>query len=171
MTTEQYCCSYVVAFPHLPFHYNDIYNYNDPLVYSDPLTRSFLNITTGVILQRLRYVTFGFKLSSPHFPAFSCLCNGALEGRGVHCPLARDINSQEETQCQVKSALKTALEVYFRPGQLASTFGSTHGDVVFVRIATGAGKSLCFSWPTCGQWCCNGNHYQSLIGLMDQQDS
>ena len=55
---------------------------------------------------------------------------------------------QERPQCRVKAALKQILQECFkhndfRPGQLASTLAATHGRDVFVRMATGAGKSLC----------------------------
>ena len=114
-------------------------------------------------------------LRSPRFLACAMEPLKALCRRGVQCPLARDINSQEETQCQVKSALKTTLEVYFhydnfRPGQLASTLGSTHGVDVFVRMATGAGKSLClFLGPLAVSDAAMGIIISPLIGLMDQQ--
>ena len=72
----------------------------------------------------------------------------------------------------MKSALKETLQRLFqhndfRPGQLASTLAATHGRDVFVRMATGAGKSLClFLGPIAVSGSAMGG---PQIGLMDQQ--
>lgn len=96
-----------------------------------------------------------------------------LCSKGTRCPLVNDC--QDGAQCQVKSALETALQAYFqydnfRPGQLASTVAATHGRDVFVRMATGAGKSLClFLGPLAVSDSAMGIVISPLIGLMDQQ--
>ena len=75
----------------------------------------------------------------------------------------------------MKSALKTALEVFFhhdnfRPGQLAATLAATHGQDVFVRMTTGAGKSVgLFLGPLAVSDTAMGVIISPLIGLMDQQ--
>ena len=51
-------------------------------------------------------------------------------------------------QCNVAARLEGCLEKYFkhssfRPGQFASTAAVLHGRDAFVRMAIGAGKSLC----------------------------
>ncbi len=60
-----------------------------------------------------------------------------------------------QLQCPAKDKLCEALPKYFkytsfRPGQLDALLPVLHGYDVFVRMATGAGKSLCmFLAPLC----------------------
>lgn len=94
---------------------------------------------------------------------------------GSQCPFVEDPMCQERPQCRVKSALTEALQGYFqhdsfRPGQLAASLSSTHGQDVFVRMATGSGKSLCmFLGPLAVSNSAMGIIISPLIGLMDQQ--
>ena len=79
------------------------------------------------------------------------MASGAIEGVG----------------CVVPEKLKCTLQKYysytqFRPGQLESLLAIAHGKDVFVKLATGSGKSLCmFLLASCYQQYCNGYHYQS----------
>ena len=55
-------------------------------------------------------------------------------------------------ECPARSRLTTALGQYFgfesfRPGQLETMLPLMHGKDVFVRMATGGGKSLCMFLP------------------------
>ena len=92
---------------------------------------------------------------------------------GSQCPVTEVCH--EIPQCLVKAALKTALQRYFkhddfRPGQLAATVAASHGRDVFVRMATGEGKSLClFLVPLAAGASAMGIIISLLIGLMDQQ--
>ena len=92
---------------------------------------------------------------------------------GLQCPVT-DV-CQEIPQCKVKPALKTSLQRYFkhddfRPGHLAATLAASHGRDVFVRMATGAGKSLClFLVPLAAGTTAMGIIISPLVGLMDQQ--
>ena len=94
---------------------------------------------------------------------------------GSQCPVTECDVCHERPQCLVKSALKTALQRYFkhddfRPGQLESTVAASHGRDVFVRMATGAGKSLClFLVPLAVGGSAMGIIISPLVGLMDQQ--
>ena len=78
-------------------------------------------------------------------------------------------------QCLAKSALKTALQRYFkhddfRPGQLESTVAASHGGDVFVSIATGAGKLLClFLVSLAVGGSAMGIINSPPVGLMDKQ--
>ena len=99
----------------------------------------------------------------------------ALCSSGTQCPVVEDHACQERPQCRAKAALKLTLQECFkhnefRPGQLASTLAATHGRDVFVRMATGAGKSLClFLGPLAVSDSAMGVIISPLIGLMDQQ--
>ena len=58
----------------------------------------------------------------------------------------------------------------FRPGQLAALLPVLHGKDVFVRMATGAGKSLCFYLvPLAASTSAVGVVISPLNALMDQQ--
>ena len=57
----------------------------------------------------------------------------------------------EGAGCVMPEKLKCALHKYykhtdFRPGQLESLLPIVHGKDLFVRLATGSGKSLCIFW-------------------------
>ncbi len=77
--------------------------------------------------------------------------------------------------CTAKDKLKEALYTYFkhrefRPGQLESTLPALHGQDVFVRMATGSGKSLCmFLVPLALNDAAMGVVISPLNALMDQQ--
>ena len=92
------------------------------------------------------------------------------------CPLSRGIVSHSE-QCKVAERLEQCLKKYFkyssfRPGQLASTAAVLHGRDTFVRMATGAGKSLCiFLAPLAVSNTAMAVVISPLVGLMDQQVS
>ena len=94
---------------------------------------------------------------------------------GSQCPVTECDVCHERPQCLVKSALKAALQRYFkhddfRPGQLESTGAASHGRHVFVRMATGAGKSLCvFLLPLAVGGSAMGIIISPLVGLMEQQ--
>ena len=85
------------------------------------------------------------------------------------CPLA------SSAQCAAKRKLQQALQRYFefpgfRPGQLDAMLPALHGRDVFVRMATGAGKSLCiFLPPLAVNDSAIGVVISPLNGLMDQQ--
>lgn len=92
------------------------------------------------------------------------------------CPLSRGLANQQ-AHCSVAERLQGCLEKYFqhssfRPGQLASTAAILHGRDVFVRMATGGGKSLCiFLPPLAVSDTAMGIVISPLVGLMDQQVS
>ena len=92
------------------------------------------------------------------------------------CPLSRGMETHA-VQCNVAARLEGCLEKYFkyssfRPGQLASTAAVLHGRDAFVRLATGAGKSLCiFLAPLAVSDAAMALVISPLVGLMDQQVS
>lgn len=58
----------------------------------------------------------------------------------------------------------------FRPGQLEASVAAIHGKDVFVRMATGSGKSLCmFLGPLARSEKAVGVVISPLNGLMEQQ--
>ena len=64
---------------------------------------------------------------------------------GERCSHCEVTNSERSVSCTARDRLKGALHTYFkytefRPGQVEST---VPGRDVFVRMATGSGKSLC----------------------------
>ena len=77
--------------------------------------------------------------------------------------------------CTARDRLKRALHTYFkytefRPGQVESTVPAMHGRDVFVRMATGSGKSLCmFLVPLAVSDSGMGVVISPLNALMDQQ--
>ena len=78
-------------------------------------------------------------------------------------------------QCPARIQLYTTLRRFFkfaefRPGQLEATLAVLHCKDVFVRMATGSGKSLCMFLPplaTCDD--SMGLVISPLNALMDQQ--
>lgn len=80
-------------------------------------------------------------------------------------------------QCIAKVKLEEALHKYFsfpafRDGQLDALLPVLHGRDVFVRMATGAGKSLCmFLAPLAVSESAVGVVVSPLNGLMEQQVS
>ncbi len=94
---------------------------------------------------------------------------------GNSCPLGRGQVDYGETQCAAKAKVVTALHTTFkfegfRPGQLESTLAAIHGRDVFVRMATGAGKSLCiFLVPLAVSDTAMGVVISPLNALMEQQ--
>ena len=64
------------------------------------------------------------------------------------CPFAKGQCDAPSVECVWRSRLEVALQRYFkfksfRQGQLDALLPLVHGRDVFVRMATGAGKSLC----------------------------
>lgn len=88
---------------------------------------------------------------------------------------ASEVVIAENIQCTAKDRLKKALFTYFkhsefRPGQLESTLPAIHGRDVFVRMATGSGKSLCmFLVPLALNNVAMGIIISPLNALMNQQ--
>ena len=93
--------------------------------------------------------------------------------RDPECPFARGL-LDEETRCCATMRLQKCLQKYFkhssfRPGQLTSTVAVMHGHDVFVRMATGGGKSLCiYLVPLAVSGTAMGVVISPLVGLMDQ---
>ena len=93
---------------------------------------------------------------------------------GTQCPVLRGM---EDGACEVKAKLYSALYSYFkfnefRPGQLESLVPVLHGKDVFVRLATGSGKSLCmFLAPLVYSESAMAVIVSPLNGLMDEQVS
>ena len=77
--------------------------------------------------------------------------------------------------CTAKDRLKQTLHSYFthtefRPGQLEATVPAMCGKDVFVRMATGSGKSLCmFLVPLALSESAMGLVISPLNALMEQQ--
>ncbi len=77
--------------------------------------------------------------------------------------------------CAAYPKVQGALSKYFghdsfRPGQLESVLAAVHGSDVFVRMATGGGKSLCmFLVPLSISDTAMGVVVSPLNGLMDEQ--
>lgn len=80
-----------------------------------------------------------------------------------------------DESCTCKSKLQDALRKYFgfscfRPGQMEASLSVLHRKDVFVRMATGSGKSLCmFLGPLAKSDEAIGVVISPLSGLMDQQ--
>ena len=80
-----------------------------------------------------------------------------------------------DPHCQARLLLECALRRYykftrFRPGQLEAMLPLLHCKDVFVRMATGSGKSLCmFLPPLAVNDTCMAVIISPLIALMDQQ--
>lgn len=95
------------------------------------------------------------------------MCNGCCTGGAER--------SGVRVLCTARDRLKEALHAYFkhtefRPGQVESTLPALHGQDVFVRMATGSGKSLCiFLVPLALNDSAMGIVISPLNALMDQQ--
>ena len=96
-------------------------------------------------------------------------CNGS-------CTVgATSSSSFVRVPCAAKERLREALNRYFkhaefRPGQLESTLPALHRQDVFVRMATGSGKSLCmFLVPLSCSNTAMGIIISPLKALMEQQ--
>ena len=93
------------------------------------------------------------------------------------CPLSRGISSSDpsvQSECCVYDRIHRELSRFgysdFRPGQLDAVLSILHGNDVFVRMATGCGKSLCMFLPPL----VHGEKAAAviispLVGLMDEQ--
>ena len=95
----------------------------------------------------------------------SCVCTN------TSCPLAKGDSS---ALCAAKAKLQQSLQKYFkfpgfRPGKLDAMLPALHGRDVFVRMATGAGKTLCIFLPPLAVSDSAIGVISPLNGLMDQQ--
>ena len=93
--------------------------------------------------------------------------------RGLRC---EELNSSCYKHCsEVKVKLQLALQCHFkhdrfRPGQLEAVVPAVHGKDVFVRMATGSGKTLCMLLlPLATSNSAMGVIVGPLNGLMDEQ--
>ena len=95
-----------------------------------------------------------------------------------HCPVAqlRNVSACSELDgCPAYTRLQTVLTdcfkySSFRPGQLAAVIPVLHGRDVIAKMATGAGKSLCFFLvPLARSRTAIGVIISPLNALMDQQ--
>ena len=95
------------------------------------------------------------------------LCKG-----GLQCPV---LAGSTDAGCEMIVKLQSALHNYFkfeefRPGQLESLIPVVHGKDVFIRLATGSGKSLCiFLAPLAASNTAMVVIVSPLNGLMDEQ--
>ena len=69
-----------------------------------------------------------------------------------NCPASRGAPTDGSTHCQAIAKLTSVLidtfgHSQFRAGQLDAAVAVLHGQDVFVRMSTGAGKSVCFYLP------------------------
>ena len=98
------------------------------------------------------------------------LCSNALT-----CPAADGCTTQSGDECGVRCQVEQILQKYFgfssfKPGQLEAVLAILHGRDVFVRIATGGGKSICMFLPVLTiSTSAIGIVVSPLVGLMDQQ--
>ena len=81
----------------------------------------------------------------------------------------------ESDRCPVYTKLVPTVRKYFgygalKPGQAEAILALLHGNDVFVRMATGSGKSLCMFLPPlmCGKSAC-AVIISPLVGLMSSQ--
>ena len=98
------------------------------------------------------------------------LCN-------TECECSAGPTSNCSSSCVVQqAAYNTLYKVFgfseFRGGQLEAILPALHGQDTFVRMATGAGKSLCmFMVPLAQSDVAMGIVISPLISLMDEQVS
>ncbi len=82
-----------------------------------------------------------------------------------------------EGKCTAQALLQAVLRDVlgpqsFRPGQLEALLPVAHGKDVFIRMATGGGKSLCmYLVPLCIGSEAVGIIISPLVGLVEQQVS
>lgn len=92
--------------------------------------------------------------------------------RGLQCPI---LAGSADAGCELRVKLQAALLSYFkfeefRPGQLESLIPVAHGKDVFIRLATGSGKSVCmFLAPLAASDTAMAVIVSPLNGLMDEQ--
>ena len=123
-----------------------------------------------------------FSLLSPTFASRLCFRERERESscydHFCHCPVAhlRNVSACSELDgCPAYTRLQTVLTdcfkySSFRPGQLAAVIPVLHGRDVIAKMATGAGKSLCFFLvPLARSRTAIGVIISPLNALMDQQ--
>ena len=119
---------------------------------------------------KLRFWRFFHLLVLLIMSSFIGLCGNALE-----CPAAGGCTTLSGDECVVRCRVEQTLQKYFgfssfKPGQLEAVLPVLHGRDVFVRIATGGGKSVCMFLPVLTiSNSAIGIIVSPLIGLMDQQ--
>ena len=94
-----------------------------------------------------------------------------------NCPVMEPdhLSETEMEACAAYCKMKAALRHFFRfdsfrPGQIAALLPVLHGKDVFVKMATGSGKSLCFLLvPLAVGPSAVGIIISPLKALMDQQ--
>lgn len=93
----------------------------------------------------------------------------------MSCPVASGQISGEGTDCSAVESLLQSLHDHFqfsefRPGQLDALLPLVHGRDVFVRMATGSGKSMCmYLGPLAASSSALAVVISPLNGLMEQQ--
>lgn len=98
-----------------------------------------------------------------------------LCGNASKCPAADGCTTLSDDECVVQRQVEQTLQKYFgfssfKPGQLEAVLPILHGRDIFVRIATGGGKSICMFLPVLTiSNSAIGIIVSPLIGLMDQQ--
>lgn len=90
------------------------------------------------------------------------MCDGRCSGASS---LATTVVRGRSAPCTAREQMKEALHTYFkysefRPGQVEAVLPAIHGQDVFVRMATGSGKSLCSA--SCNEQLSNGYNHQSF---------
>ncbi len=94
---------------------------------------------------------------------YSRLCS-----QGHSCPAAS--GNGPATDKLLQSLIEHFKFTSFRPGRLDALLAVIHGRDVFVRLATGAGKSMCmFLGPLAASPTAVGVVISPLTSLMDQQ--
>ena len=93
---------------------------------------------------------------------------------GLSAPFLDFTDPHVQAECCVYDRIHCQLSRFgfsdFRPGQLEAVLSILHGNDVFVRVATGCGKSLCMFLPPL----VHGEKAAAiiispLVGLMDEQ--
>ena len=98
-----------------------------------------------------------------------------LCGNTSKCPAADGCTTLSGDVCVVRQQVEQTLQKYFgfssfKPGQLEAVLPVLHSRDVFVRIATGGGKSICMFLPVLTiSNSAIGIIVSLLIGLMYQQ--